>query len=566
MRRVAWLAALVLALLSTAARGGGEVKEPIAVLDPGFELADRRIADVDGDGAAEVVLIGAAGEVRVWHDDGQGKGMAAKAVGSFVLPYPSRSLLAIGDLKDGKGVRLVVLSPRKITAHSLGEDGGFASEGETLIRSSRRAKLFPLRVGRPRFAGILSDLNGDDRLDIVIPGPERIAIWLCRPEGEGEKQKLHFQRTATVETDLFSSRTFDGKRLSSQHESAFRIPSLDLKDVNGDDRPDLTVRDDEKRAFHLQREDGTIPEKPDRVLDLSIFRDSAPPARIRPGRTLAGGRKATLQTPDLDNDGIQDYVIAHRRKIWIFHGSRDGPNFTAQSRTLVTAEEVSALLVLPLDDDDFPDLLLLRVQVPSIASLVSGFFSELEVEISASGYASEKGRTFSKLPKWKGVVSVRLPAISAIIKNPQALMARFEATASKFRAAKTADFDGDGTDDVAMLAEDRSRIDVWKVEPKPMSMADLVGLRALFFEDKKREWSLDDVLTLLGGIAEERTRRLTDGRVPDRTIVLPGGRYEVLGFEAADIDGDGRSEAVVFARDGKADGAARITIFRPIPE
>jgi hypothetical protein len=332
--------------------------------------------------------------------------------------------------------------------------------------------------------------------------------------------------------------------------------------VNGDERPDLMVVDGSSRAFHLQREDGSFPEKPDRLLDLSIFKDTTPASSVRPGRTLAGSQRQSLTMSDLDDDGMPDYVISHRRKIWTFFGSRDGPNFVRPTQILSTAEDVSAFLVIPLDEDPYPDLLLLRVQVPSITAIIGGLFSELSVEISATGYRNAKGRAFSRLPDWKGAVEVKLPAIVEMIRNPQALIARFEATASKFRSTVEADFNGDGTEDVAMLAEERDRIDLWEIEKRPESEADLIGFRALFFEDKKRVWTLDDVLSLLGGIAEERTRRLTGGKDPTRVIRLRPSRYELLKFEAADVAGDGKHAIVAYYLDRATGGTAVVDVFR----
>ncbi len=345
-------------------------------------------------------------------------------------------------------------------------------------------------------------------------------------------------------------------------ESIFRIPYLELSDVNGDGRPDLMVSSGDRRTFHLQREDGSLPEQPDRVLDLTIFRDTTPPAQIRPGRILAGVEDPGLQMTDLNVDGIPDYVISHRRKLWIFLGSADGPRFTEPTAILKTAEDVSALLVQPLDDDQYPDLLLLRLQVPSVGAIISGFFTELDVEISATGYVNQQGRTFSGQPDYKGEVVVRLPAISSIIKNPQALLSRFEAAASKFRPSIDGDFDGDGTEDVAMLSEDRSSIDVWRIEQRPETPADQLGLRSLFFEEENRRWTLDDVLSWLADVAQERTRRLTGGREPDARVLVDPERYELLGFDPADVDGDGAAEIAVFRADTQADRAGRVDVYR----
>ncbi|MEN8148856.1 MAG: VCBS repeat-containing protein [Planctomycetota bacterium] len=555
MRRLGILLAVV--LIASAAPAADAPTTSDATLTPGMGLAASRVVDVTGDGADDVLLVGTRGEVRVWKRDGKKAAMAAAAVGDFSLPEPKRTLLAVGDvLGTGGAPQLVVLSPKKVTAYRIGEDGVIDPAGTTLFRLPRRGP-FALRIGAPRFSKIVSDLNGDGCLDVLVPGPKAIRVWLCR-DGENGRE---FHHAASVRTDLKTSRSWSEHELSDMYESAFRIPYLDLKDVNGDDRPDLIVIDGSDHAFHLQREDGSFPEVPDRVLDLSIFQDTSPASSIRPGRALAGGSRPSLTMTDLDADGIPDYVISHRRRVWTFHGSADGPKFDRPTQILATAEDVSAFLVIPLDGDAHPDLLLLRIQVPSVTAIVGGLFTELSVEISATGYANRTGRAFSKLPDWRGAIEVRLPAITEMIRNPQALIERFEAATSKFRTTLEADFDGDGTKDVAMLSEDATRIDLWHIESRPGTEADLVGLRQLFFEDEKRVWTLEDVLSLLGGIAEERTRRLTGGRKPGTSIALRPGRYLLRSFDAGNLLGGGHHAIVVFYGDIEHAGEAVVDVF-----
>jgi len=548
---------LVLVFLAAAAPAADGPTAPGATLSPELGLSATRVVDVTGDGADDILIIGKRGEVRIWSRAPGKAEMAAAAVGEFTLPEPKRSLLAVGDvLGTGGPPQLVVLSPKKVTAHRIHPDGGFDPAGTTLFRLPRRGP-FSLRIGTPQFSRIVSDLNGDGRLDILVPGPESIRVWLS-VDGENGRE---FRYAASVRTDLKTSRSFGEHKLSDTYESAFRIPYLDLRDVNGDSRPDLLVIDRYRHAFHLQRSDGSFPEAPDRVLDISIFQDTSAESSIRPGRALAGGNRPSLTMTDLDADGIPDYVISHRRKVWTFHGSADGPKFDRPTQILATAEDVSAFLVLPLDRDDHPDLMLLRVQVPSVTAILGALFTEFSIEISATGYANRTGRAFSKLPDWRGAIEVRLPAITEMIKNPQALIERFEAAASKFRTTVEADFNGDGTKDVAMLSEDGTRIDLWEVENRPTSDADILGLRQLFFEDEKRVWTLEDVLSLLGGIAAERTRRLTGGAKPTRKIKLRPERYLLRSFDTGDLLGDGRHAIVVFYQDTDRVGEAAVDVF-----
>ena len=59
----------LLLLAAVAGAGGPEVAQSVS---PGFFLAEWEVADVDGDGRDDLLLIGVHGEVRVWRSDAAG--------------------------------------------------------------------------------------------------------------------------------------------------------------------------------------------------------------------------------------------------------------------------------------------------------------------------------------------------------------------------------------------------------------------------------------------------------------------------------------------------------------
>src|SRR5690606_26980353 len=125
-------------------------------------------------------------------------------------------------------------------------------------------------------------------------------------------------------------------------------PQPDTEDLDGDGRRDLISRDGSRWSFHLQRADGTF--APPVTVDLEQFQDTTPRATIELGATAVLGDRQLLQRGDLDGDGIADFVIVHRRKVWTFQSGRDGPQFT-RARTQVTAEDTTAMLLVDLDED-----------------------------------------------------------------------------------------------------------------------------------------------------------------------------------------------------------------------
>lgn len=520
-------------------------------LEPPFALAAHRWVDLDGDKRVELLLLGRAGEVRTYAQAADGKGFGAAPLGTLQLADPCHSLLDTASLVGEAGpLQLICASPAGVQVFALDGQRAFAAQGETLIARAR----FGLRVGVPTLADLAQDVNNDGRPDIVLPGPRACELWLneglAPATGGAPARWPAWRKAATVAVDLKSANARAGEDLSDVLSSSFTIPALSTRDVNGDKRPDLLVVDGPRRAFHLQREDGSFPEKPDVAVDLSIFRDSTEQADVRPGHTLVVDAAATFQSRDLDGDGIPDYVIAHRRKVWVFRGSSAGPQFKTPSTILKAADDITALQLVRLDGDAYPDLLLVKVQVPTIATLVRGVFGEWDVDVSAAGYLNRGGKEFETSPSLKSEIVLRLPSILSLLKEPAKILQRFEDVRSRFRESATGDFDGSGTKDVALISSDSSALEVWLVQDKSAVDASTVDgeelLRRLLFEDANKVWDIDRVVLWLGSMAERRTALMTGGRPPDGRIELRDkASAKLSALECADVDGDGREELLL---------------------
>ena len=535
-------AALLLALAAAA----HAAPELTTVAGTGLDaaVAEHVVVDVDGDGRAEIVVIGEAGDVRVLGLTPEGM-LAERTAGDravLVLPHPERTLFAVTDLTGRGGpAHLVTLSPDGVRAYPAVPGGGFSPRA---IECADRAR-FVLRVGVPRAAPIARDINGDGRPDLVVPRHDACEIWL--QQGAAQAGPPRFERAAVVDVEVDHTDSTDADALTDVLESAFRIPQLSIADVNGDGLADLLVVDDRVRAFHLQRPDGSIPAEPDVRVDLEMFRDTTPEAEVRLGRTLAGADEQRYESRDLDGDGIPDHVIAHRRKVWVFRGGPGGPQFGEPSAILKTAEDVTALLLVRVDADDRPDLVLVRVQVPTAAGLLRGLLAEWDVELTAVGYRGNGAAGFETTPAWRGEISVRLPALLGVIRNPDALIRRFEAVAGRFDGSLEADLDGDGTPDTLLVAGgEEPRLRAWRGRPGSVDLRDVERLLGhVLFEDAERTWTLDRLLGWLGSLAERRAERLTGGRAPDGEAALRTAEHALRDVATADLDGDGRAEVVV---------------------
>jgi hypothetical protein len=510
-------------------------QEPLlrtVTIEPGFELAGHHLGDLDGDGDAELVVVARDGRVRAFRPLSD---EPARALGTLALEAPERALLDLARW-DGRSY-LVVASPDGTRAHPVDEHGVPAAEGTTWIPRGR----FMLRLEAPAFARIAQDVNQDGVNDLLVPTLAGIELWQASLESG---KPPSFRKAATIAVVIRRDARHDFESLADELTSAVTIPGLDTRDVNGDGRPDLVVEQDGARAWHLQREDASFPLEPDVTLDLAIFQDTTP-APTNDFGTIAGSEDASYRTSDLDGDGVPDHVIAHRRKVWVFLGGAQGPQFSEPSQILITAEDVSACLVLPLDPDERPDLLFLKLQIPTVATLLRGFFGEWDVSVRALAYKNVGSGKFETRPELTNDLAVRLPGILGIMKAPERFVQRFEDLEKRFRGGARGDMDGDGAEDLVLVTPDEGGLELWRGSGAATAEGSH-WLSALLFDEKDAVWDIDRILATLGGVADREAARLTGGRPPDARLALRApAEAELVAIECADLDGDGAREVVL---------------------
>jgi hypothetical protein len=548
---------LALAAVQSPERGAERRLAVVESLEVELPLAAQRLADLDGDGKVELLLVARDGRIERRAATGE---HLLGLLGELRLEDPSRVLLDAGSfVAERSGQQLLLATPRGLWLWSLAEGGGFEAAPREL---AGRARL-PFRTGEPRLAGLAQDVNRDGRMDVVLPVLDACELWLNEGADEGGLARL--RRTARVAVDVDTSAQTEGRYLSSVLVSSFSVPNLSTRDVDGDGRPDLLVEDGTKRSFFLQGENGSFPAQPDVELDLSIFRDTGASGGVRPGQTLAVVGDATYESRDLDGDGIPDYLIAHGRKVWVFLGTRQGPQFTEPLTILKTAEDVTALTPARLDDDALPDLVIFKVQVPTVATLLRGLFGEWDVDIGAVGYRNQGGKGFESTPSFRSELVVRLPAIVKLLKDPGQFLERFQELRGRFRTVVRGDFDGDRSEDLGLISADGLRLDVW-LEPPGVRGADLDADRALrevLFESHEEVWDIDRILMWVGNLADRQVALRTGGRPAAASLDLSmDARLRLAAIEVADLDGDGRTELIVIERPADGTGTSIVDVVR----
>lgn len=548
---------LELALIGLVCAGEPAALIKRASIDLPFELADHRVLDLGGQAGDEIVLVGRNGELRTWNIRSGG------LEGSSVLDNPGRTLLSHARIEGGEThERIVVLDERGVRALQTSPTGAINLDGEELSRKLR----WTLRSEQPRFVDFAPDLNQDGSAELVAPRGNRMEIWRRMPRtGAGPSE---YDRIASVEIQPRRFRITSARIASDSLNDEYDIPALKLLDQNGDGRKDLWVMTGEKGAWHILGSSGEIPTEPTCSVDFSLYKDSAE----SPGDALnaeAFELQQPLTTRDLDGDGVLDFAIARGRKVWIYLGTSQGPQFDRPSAILRSSQDISAMVFAPMDADELPDLLLVRVIKPGVGTLIQGLLSEWEIQIDALAYPNTGKGTFGKEPNRRATVLVRLPPILDVIRNADKLIARFVSALRNLRTPIEGDYDGDGRVDIALLhddvdAKDR-RIEVWlsaggQLNPDALDQETL--LRTLIFDTEDKLWTIDRTLDWLGSLGKGIAKDLHGNRPADHVHrFAPDDPLRIDSIQAADLDGDGRDELLLLNRDKQAPLRCSATVF-----
>jgi len=521
----------------------------LARLEPKTEVVIEFLADTDGDGRAELVLVAADGQIDRHGIRGENGGSAFAPMGTLRLRDPTHSLLACRDIVPAPGLELVVADSRG-TVWLPWPDANGTPEPRSLARAAR----FTLRTDRPHEAPFVQDLDRDGRLDLLLPTLQGCTPFLQLPPADGATDP-QFRALPPLPLPVQVSLHPSNSSLDDEHQMSLVIPQVETADLNGDGRPDLITHDGSKQGFHLQLASGGF--APPIEVDVMQFQDSTPSAVVAPGSTLVLGDKPILQRGDVDGDGIPDFVIAHRRKVWTLLATAAGPQFT-KARTQAVAEDVSGMFLVDLDEDRRADLLSFQVQLPGIGSLLLGLVQSIDIDIKAVGYRSEGG-AFANTPAWRRTITLRIPPLLTLLSKQEEIVQRFLGILSKARHSVRGAFVSETANDVALVSTDGALLELFPTIEAPTlgSAAGRRQLRELLFEDPNPVFDIERVFGLISGLLDQRAASLTGDAKPAASIPLRvPAEWRLLKLLAANLDGT-RGDEVVAVYESVATPALR---------
>ncbi len=572
-RRLATVALLPVALLPVAlalcpARAAAQDFASSLLLVPD---ASQRFAlrDVNGDGRRDLIGIGLDGlSLRLLTDEG-----AYPEEPSGRFPWPSETVgWYLADLDGDGGTEVVLLVDGSRVLSVAGDAAGaFLPPREVLTDASG---FLPRGIRR---VNIVRDVNGDGLPDLVLPGAGRFRIHLQHAadaadasDAAGSEPRWTEPLTVSFRPSL-SLELGNPARLDARFAEDIRIPWFSLQDLDGDGRTDLISQTEDETLFHIA--DPGLPEAPTWHLDLAELRaEIARPEGIDFDNLIANVEpQVNWKTADLDGVPPNDLVIQQGGKFSIYLGGSRGPKLDAPDQVLKASGNVLYFLLRDVDKDGRPDLQLLRAETVSLTDalrlLVVPGSLEFDIftyrdELAAGGDGSDRA-VFSRKPSTKATVSLRVPALLGFISTVDEMKTDYEKR--KAVPAQAAALDADGLmNDVVDVRGDS--LAIWK-NSAPADLKQTVRQRFESFdidellEDyaTRKLDQLDDGGTLSIGLEDIRTLLVTPGwdlrqavksRAPDVTVPLPFPGSDVQ-LRIEDLDGDGRSDIIALGRNAE---------------
>ncbi len=507
------------------------------------------------------LFVHAGNYIRIWWQDENG--FPAKPNEALRLPMDP-GLVDFGDVRGGRGEEVVVLTRRgvfvdeaeKLRAERSGGAGGVFGErarpsdpGGIFGRLSLSKPATPYGPGGPVpvpfshvVTSLLRDIDGDGRDDLVVPRQRRYEVYFRRGE--------EFLPAAFLEAEHEVDVDPGGPELINPLEFQIEVSELDFKDLNGDGLTDIAISRGRTKRFYLQRSDG-FAAAASYELDLESFQAKEASGAARPARParrveVLGDGRVRMHEVDIDGDGRLDYLVASGRVVRVYFGGKDGADFSRPHLARRFSSELQGVGSFDIDADGLLDLVALKFEQPSLPRLIAAYFVSTSLDLEIFGYLNQGGRSLSRRPDRKHVLTVHLPPIRTVIEDFEGVADRFLAAAASQDRYRAADIDGDGYRDAAFVDEDdKLRVYFGRVGAPAIPRA--VELGDLFFHPEKREWNLEELLDFVGGAAHAAARAKVADRQADLELSLGQGYSSRLheSLELRDIDGDGTLDFVL---------------------
>ena len=455
------------------------------------------------------------------------------------------SLLA---LIDGQQVLRWHIQERRFVAAGplLSSLGGFLGQGVYRLNFSR-------------------DINDDGLADLIIPRAGELALHIRNPDGSYQlpltivaDMQLRTVLTPGNPRDLSLVGANGGEPVDLTRDvgQSLRIPLLTLRDVNGDNRPDLISDTDERLDIFLANAgnaDGYFRATPDYSVDRTAIRERLGEFDIDQldfanlTGVLALTHEEILQ--DMNGDGIDDMILREGGRVALHLGNEDGIDFDQADQILRSGGNVLSVFLQDENADGQPDLWLWRVEQISLGDVFLWLAISGTINIEAFVYPNE-GDTFARRPARRLTVALRFPSAVRMISSVQEVRDRASDTEVVLPTARGSllsdrSIAAQTMDDLLVLLDDQVEIFYQALAPEPEADDDRF-LASIGYRRDRDDYEID-VRRIIDqfDIGVNRDVNAVSDREPDISLPVTGDarRGDII---TTDLNNDGVDDIMVF--------------------
>ncbi len=419
------------------------------------------------------------------------------------------------------------------------------------------------------------DLNGDGVQDLALPALAGLELHFIGADGVVRAGPVVRHRI-DLSLDLPG---FDDDAPSVA--ASINIPSFEVKDQNGDGRPDLAFQSEDHLQFFWSDSKGALPESPTLDVDLGELRAKLEPrggSMLDTSNLLKGlSGQVNALVRDLDRDGCADLLLRQGSKVSLFAGTASGIDRAKAVQVLKVSGNLLTAFATDDNGDGKQDLCLVQVADVSIGEVLLWVIAGGSVKLDLYSYFQEETLRFSKSPSRRRRLVIDVPPILGIADELEGSPAIQRLVDEFARLPVALDLDGDGVrSDVADLRRDGTIALHRGVMPHPiieeLEASWRAGMERFDREADGKDAVTVDLLDLVDWVPTPGAalRHGIAGRTADVVLGTPdpnADKHPKVAGEpdtgtdwvviALDVDGDQKDDLLVYEPD-----PLRITLYR----
>lgn len=392
------------------------------------------------------------------------------------------------------------------------------------------------------------DINNDNLPDLLVPGAGVMNLLIQNPNSS-------FQPPLTVQADVRQRVVLQpGNELDREIGQAVRIPRMQLRDVNGDNLPDLISDTDTRFDVFLASGNGDyFPTLPSYSIDRETIRERLGEFDVDQldFSNLTGVLALTHEEllRDMNGDGIDDFILREGGRVALHLGQANGMNLETPDQILRSSGNVLSVFLADENEDGRPDLWLWRVDQVSIGDLFLWLAVSGTINIEAFVYPNE-GNQFARRPSRRITVAMRFPSAVRLIGSVQEVRDRAAAMPSvipyeRARIMASADTAAAAMDDMVVLMHDQLEVFFQALEPETVADEDRF-LASLGYQRNRDAYEID-LRRLIDAFNVEVNQEVNAARMRQADLLVPLPEAATRGdIVATDLNNNAHDDVFVF--------------------